>query len=157
MVNFQISIPRSLKESRCCVSSKLYSWWCPVNHRPTRGTDASGRFYKVRQNFFVGVTDPTLGIYTSVVHYDIQYPTTVMAVKVPFRGNLHVYHDLASKSRETQPRPHKGPTRATGNCSLQCRDILGLSAHFASNYPLFYWKFIARFTLPPFIFIRNDF
>ena len=95
--------PRDLKESGCCVSSKLYSWWCPVNHRPTRGTDASGRFYKVGQNFFVGVTDPTLGIYTSVVHYDIQYPTAVMAVKVPFRGNLHVYHDLASKSRETQP------------------------------------------------------
>ena len=94
------TIPRARfhQESGCCVSSKLYSWWCPVNHRPTRGTDASGRFYKVGQNFFVGVTDPTLGIYTSVVHYDIQYPTAVMAVKVPFRGNLHVYHDLAPET-----------------------------------------------------------
>lgn len=83
------------------MSSKLYSWWVSREScRPTRGTDALGRFYKVRQNFFVGVTDPTLGIYTNVVHYDIQYPTTVMAVKVPFRGNLHVYHDLASKSRD---------------------------------------------------------
>lgn len=81
-----------------------------MNHS---ASDTPGRpwFYKVLQNFFVGVTDRTR-YYTSGGGSTLRYSISdiVMAVKVPFRslvhrGNLHVYHDLAAKAGT----PHKGP------------------------------------------------